>query len=53
MCSSPFVFAESSETFSAGFSFGWQCPGGNVLKTEMARLMPGLGVLEQHPVQID
>lgn len=27
--------------------------GGNVLKTEMARLMPGLGVLEQHPVQID
>ena len=27
--------------------------GGNVLKTVMARLMPRLGVLEQHPVQID
>ena len=27
--------------------------GGNVLKTVMAQLMPGLGVHEQHPVLID
>ena len=49
MCSSPFRFLQRAQEPSLPAFLS----GGNVLKAVMARLMPGLGVLEQHPVQID